>query len=189
MHATTSDWRGLRGSACMANAPSSSGHLCKPSRPSHPRVAPPRAPGRTSENAVAGACTGTCTGACTDADAGSDTVAIARAEVHVRRGAAERDVGAQRRRECAIGMRATTADWRERRGEACLASGSKPNRPALQAEPFVEPPHRVPPRPGQPLQAEPSVTSPRCAAPRPGTHFQAHCCWYVLSLAMLASVQ
>jgi len=54
MRATTSDWRVLRGSGCLANAPCSSGHLCKPSRPSHPRVASPRAPGRASENTVAG---------------------------------------------------------------------------------------------------------------------------------------
>jgi hypothetical protein len=47
-----------------------------------------------------------------------------------------------------IGKTATRSDWRERRGEACLASGDKPNRPAMQDEPFVELPRRVPSRHG-----------------------------------------
>ena len=42
--ATTTDWRELRGAACVVLAPKSSDHLCKPTRSTQPRVAPFSAP-------------------------------------------------------------------------------------------------------------------------------------------------
>jgi hypothetical protein len=44
--ATTDGWREVRGAACVAHAPSFSGHLCKPPRPLKPRVGFRTAPGR-----------------------------------------------------------------------------------------------------------------------------------------------
>jgi hypothetical protein len=46
-----------------------------------------------------------------------------------------------------IGKTATTADWRARRGEACVVKAPKCIRPHLQADPFVGPPCRVSPCP------------------------------------------
>ena len=42
-----------------------------------------------------------------------------------------------------IGKTATTPDWREFRGEACVVQAPKCNRPPLQAEPFGAAPYRA----------------------------------------------
>ena len=46
-----------------------------------------------------------------------------------------------------IGRTATTSDWRELRGSACVAQAPKSFRPPLQAEPFAGIPYRVFPSP------------------------------------------
>jgi len=60
---------------------------------------------------------------------------------------------------------AITADWRMRRGSACVASGFKPLRPPLQAEPFDAAPcrgfFRAPPPPIPAVSAD-RAPPPQC---------------------------
>jgi hypothetical protein len=111
-----------------------------------PTVIPLRPP--VNEPTISNCITVTVAGTVADTDTDTDTDTATVTAIVVWRGTAGRGAGTQRRSACQSARHQPPPIGRERRGEACVASGPKPLRPPLQADPSAGSPCRVPSCPG-----------------------------------------